>query len=77
MPVDSNASQVATLTVKPTSVHQSPTSGQLVVIGKTQAGTGVVYVMNTGNAPPPTDSADRPALDSSDRVDVTHGVGRE
>lgn len=54
VPIDNNASQVATLSVKPTSVHQSPTSGQLIVFGKTENGTGGMFVMGAGNAPPPT-----------------------
>ncbi|HEX7473147.1 MAG TPA: zf-HC2 domain-containing protein, partial [Candidatus Limnocylindrales bacterium] len=57
VPVDQNASNVATLSVKPKSVHQSPTSGQMVIIGPVAGSSGQsLYVVNVGKSPAPTAS---------------------
>lgn len=54
-PIDRNANDVATLSVKPKSVHQSPTSGQMVIIGQGSGPTGLsLFVFNVGNSPAPT-----------------------
>lgn len=52
-PFDRNASPVVTLSVKPKSVHQSPTSGQMIVFGQTPTGLSM-YVIDTGTGAPPT-----------------------
>ncbi len=57
-PIGAAASNVVTLSVKPASVHQSPTSGQMVVFGTSSGGTGVtMYVINTGKGVTPTPTA--------------------
>ena len=52
-PIDTNANDVVTLSVKPRSVHQSPTSGQMIVIGQSPGHTGLsMFVVNYGKATP-------------------------
>jgi hypothetical protein len=55
VPIDRNASNVATLSVKPKSVHQSATSGQMVIIGQGSGPAGLsLFIVNVGKAPAPT-----------------------
>ncbi len=54
--IGADASNVVTLSVKPKSVHQSPTSGQMIVFGTGQGGGSglTIYVINTGKGTTPT-----------------------
>ena len=52
--IGADASNVVTLSVKPTSVHQSPTSGQMIVFGQGTGSGLTMYVINTGKGATPT-----------------------
>jgi hypothetical protein len=52
--IDAGASNVVTLSVKPKSVHQSPTSGQMIVFGQGTGSGLTMYVINTGKGATPT-----------------------
>jgi hypothetical protein len=73
--IDKNANDVATLSVKPKSVHQSPTSGQMVIIGQGSDPAGLsLFVVNVGKAPTPTSSV-APASPATSSPSTTASTG--